>query len=149
MTAIRKTRVVNLYQEDYDVYIGRAGRGFDGYFGNPFLPEGWHSSTERELAIAKYTEYFHRRVATDQTFAQRVLDLRGCTLGCFCKPMPCHGDVIAEFVNTVKCTKCHSAPAETTIADVNDSGGYRSPYHRLVCGLCCGQAIDTWYVSHT
>jgi len=31
-----KTVVVNIYQEQFDVYIGRAGRGEDGYFGNPF-----------------------------------------------------------------------------------------------------------------
>ena len=31
-----RTRVVNIREEDYDVYIGRAGRGMDGYFGNPF-----------------------------------------------------------------------------------------------------------------
>ena len=32
-----KTRVVNIKEEKYDVYIGRAGRGQDGYFGNPFV----------------------------------------------------------------------------------------------------------------
>lgn len=31
-----ETRVVNIYKEKYDVYIGRAGRGENGYFGNPY-----------------------------------------------------------------------------------------------------------------
>jgi hypothetical protein len=31
-----QTVVVNLNKEPFDVYIGRAGRGQDGYFGNPF-----------------------------------------------------------------------------------------------------------------
>ena len=31
-----QTVVVNIYKEQFDVYIGRAGRGQDGYFGNPF-----------------------------------------------------------------------------------------------------------------
>lgn len=30
------TRAVNLRHEPYDVYIGRAGHGQGGYFGNPF-----------------------------------------------------------------------------------------------------------------
>ena len=29
------TKVVNLYKEPYEVYIGRSGKGKDGYFGNP------------------------------------------------------------------------------------------------------------------
>ena len=32
----KHTRVVNIRKEAYDVYIGRAGKGQDGYFGNPF-----------------------------------------------------------------------------------------------------------------
>lgn len=31
-----RTVVVNINKESFDVYIGRAGRGQDGYFGNPF-----------------------------------------------------------------------------------------------------------------
>ena len=31
-----QTVVVNIKKEPFDVYIGRAGRGQDGYFGNPF-----------------------------------------------------------------------------------------------------------------
>lgn len=33
------TRVVNIRKESCDVYIGRAGQGKDGYFGNPFRLE--------------------------------------------------------------------------------------------------------------
>ncbi len=32
----KHTRVVNIRKKAYDVYIGRAGKGQDGYFGNPF-----------------------------------------------------------------------------------------------------------------
>lgn len=30
------TKVVNIFHEKCDVYIGRKGKGEDGYFGNPF-----------------------------------------------------------------------------------------------------------------
>lgn len=76
---------------DYDVYIGRAGHGEDGYFGNPF----------RGLdAVPQFKSWFLNRVATDAVYRSRVLALMGKRLGCFCYPkQPCHGDVIARWVD--------------------------------------------------
>jgi hypothetical protein len=28
--------------------------------------------------------------------------LRGKTLGCFCKPHPCHGDIIAAYLDSLE-----------------------------------------------
>ena len=97
------TTVVNIRLDAYDVYIGRAGRGEDGYFGNPF----WLGREEaRGATIARFKEYFLERVEKDAVFRARVLALRGKKLGCFCKGragpginVPCHGDVIAEWVD--------------------------------------------------
>ena len=94
-----KTKVVNLKNEKYDVYIGRAGRGQDGYFGNPFIMSAGQS---REASLEKYRDYFYNRLKTDAEFRKRINGLRGKTLGCFCKPYPCHGDVIAEYLNSLK-----------------------------------------------
>lgn len=33
------TKVVNIRKDDNDVYIGRAGKGQEGYFGNPTKAE--------------------------------------------------------------------------------------------------------------
>lgn len=91
-----KTMVVNVYKEPYDVYIGRAGKGKDGYFGNPFpLSFG----EERGSTLEKYREYFVKRLETDLEFKEKVLTLHGKTLGCFCKPNACHGDIIADYLN--------------------------------------------------
>lgn len=46
---MRGTRVVNLRREPYDVYIGRAGRGHDGYHAKPVRVGG---ETEREHSPA-------------------------------------------------------------------------------------------------
>jgi hypothetical protein len=98
-----KTTVVNIRRSEYDVYIGRAGRGHDGYFGNPYnIMTGG-----RKQAIEMYRAYFLRRLKTDPEFAIRVEDLRGKRLGCFCAPQSCHGDIIADYLNN------HS-PMETT-----------------------------------
>ena len=90
------TTVVNLFKNKYDIYIGRAGKEQDGYFGNPFpLKPG----ETRGATIERYKEYFDNRIANDPAFKARVLELKGKTLGCFCKPYSCHGDIIAEYLN--------------------------------------------------
>jgi hypothetical protein len=87
--AQQRTRIVNLRREPYDVYVGRGGRGMDGYFGNPF--RGLH-------ALQLYRRRFYDRIQSDPEFRRRVLALRGKTLGCFCKPRACHGDIIVAWL---------------------------------------------------
>lgn len=92
---MKETFVVNLYKEPYDVYVGRAGNGQDGYFGNPYR------AMPRQESIALFRKYFYKRLKEDPTFNKRVRSLKGKILGCFCKPKPCHADVIAEFLNSL------------------------------------------------
>lgn len=91
-----KTTVVNIYKNKYDVYIGRAGRGYDGYFGNPFSIT---NTCSRSDCISKFEKYFYERIKKDPIFAKRIQSLKGKVLGCFCKPLSCHGDIIAEYLN--------------------------------------------------
>lgn len=97
-----KTRVVNIHhKEPYDVYIGRSGKGQDGYFGNPY--RAIHDKDEdrqavREKVVREFDEYFYRRLDSDPEFKRRVHELKGKVLGCFCKPKLCHGDIIVEYI---------------------------------------------------
>ena len=88
--------VVNVRHDAFDVYVGRAGRGYDGYFGNPFVIG---KDGNRAEVIERFRGWFERKLATDPTYRARVLALRGKRLGCFCAPAACHGHVIAEWVN--------------------------------------------------
>lgn len=100
------TSVINLYKEEYDVYIGRHGKGRDGYFGNPIR-------TNEECVVCNdihitsgdtlkcFEIYFNDRIIHDDVFKQRILELKGKKLGCFCKPKQCHGDVIVRYLNEV------------------------------------------------
>lgn len=90
------TTVVNIRRESCDQYIGRAGHGEDGYFGNPFRLD---SEDDRRECVLRYARWFRLRVERDAAFRRRVLALRGKRLGCFCKPRLCHGDVIARWVD--------------------------------------------------
>ena len=84
------TKVVNKYREAYDVYIGRPSQ-----FGNPFSVKEYG----REGCIEKYKEYFYKRIKEDVKFKEEVLKLKDKVLGCFCKPLACHGDVIKEYLD--------------------------------------------------
>ena len=101
---IGKTYVVNLRKAVYDVYIGRPGKGKDGYFGNPIVKGEvclvcMLTHTDPESTVDCYKEYFDYRIREEPDFRKRVHELAGKALGCFCKPNRCHGDVIAEYLN--------------------------------------------------
>jgi hypothetical protein len=76
-----------------DVYIGRPSK-----FGNPFSHKDgtlaqFRVST-REEAIARYREW----IPTQPGLMAALPELAGKTLICWCKPAPCHGDVLADLV---------------------------------------------------
>jgi hypothetical protein len=94
-----KTTVVNIWTgAAYDQYIGRAGHGHDGYFGNPFAVN--QAAGDRSECLEKFRIYFAGRLQADPEFRRRVAALKGKRLGCFCKPLSCHGDVIAEYLDS-------------------------------------------------
>lgn len=102
---IQPTRVVNIKTEAYDVYIGRPGKGLAGPFGNPHVVEEPCKEClglvhKRGEAIYYFRQYFHERLKKDFSFRTKVLALKGLRLGCFCSPKPCHGDVIAHWVDS-------------------------------------------------
>ena len=93
----QKTRVVNMrnYRGEC-VYIGRAGQGYDGYFGNPVI---LRRESDRDKVLSEYADYFFARMEADPEFAARIHALKGQVLACFCKPRRCHGDVIAAYLD--------------------------------------------------
>lgn len=89
------TRVVHLKKDSYDVYIGRPSK-----WGNPFT----HIKDKKtkaefvvetsEIAIQKYREW----IMTQPALLNSLHELKGKTLACWCKPKPCHGDVLVELI---------------------------------------------------
>jgi hypothetical protein len=79
------TRVVHCKQEPYDVYIGRGGP-----WGNPFVIG---KDGDREEVIRKYREW----LGTQPDLMDALPSLKGKVLGCWCAPLPCHGDVLREL----------------------------------------------------
>jgi len=111
--AILRTMVVNLHKSSYTKYIGRGSK-----FGNKYQV-GWYYREEngggirieckpftgacyitREIAIE-----LHRKDFYDNPELQEAVwnELKGQTLGCFCKPKACHGDTYVEYIrNRIK-----------------------------------------------
>lgn len=89
-----KTTVVNLRNSSYDVLIDRSTK-----WGNPFthIKDKKTLATQivatRAEAIAKYEEWLLQQ---PQLLAE-LPKLKGKTLGCWCAPLPCHGDVLARL----------------------------------------------------
>ena len=88
--------VANIHRKQpYDVYVGRPRAGKAAHhapWGNPFLV-GQHGT--REQVVAMYREWLMKQ----PHLLARLPELRGKVLGCFCAPLACHADVLAELAN--------------------------------------------------
>lgn len=101
--------VYNSHNDDFtskpnNYYIGRGG-----ILGNPFTYNGVRSSFKtlsfktREEAIEAYDKYFDAMYGADDDFTKAIDEIyehykngEDVYLQCFCKPLPCHGDIIAD-----------------------------------------------------
>ena len=91
-----EVKVVHCQKEHYDIYIGRDSR-----WGNPFTHLKTNSRAKyivetRDLAIESYRNYILN--GEGKHLLKNLHELRGKTLGCWCKPKSCHGDILKELV---------------------------------------------------
>jgi len=95
------TRVINIKRdnefssekstEKYE-YIGRGS-----YWGNPYSM--YEEGDSREEVIRKYKYDFDYEKFLNKEKSE-VYKLSGKRLGCFCKPQSCHGDILADYLNS-------------------------------------------------
>lgn len=83
------TRVVHCKRERYDVYIGRPSK-----WGNPY-------KIGRDGSRAEVVEKYRAYILSRPDLLAALPELRGKTLGCWCGPLACHGDVLAELADDV------------------------------------------------
>nr|WP_239664844.1 DUF4326 domain-containing protein [Stutzerimonas stutzeri] len=98
---IKITRVINIkIESEYQAknstssyeYIGRGS-----YWGNPYSM--YEEGDDREEVIRKFKYDFDYEKFPNKEKSE-VFKLAGKRLGCFCKPYACHGDVLADFLNS-------------------------------------------------
>lgn len=95
------TRVINIKKEakyqskkstpTYE-YIGRGS-----YWGNPYSM--YENGDDRDEVIRKYKYDFDYEKFPNKE-KKEVYKLAGKRLGCFCKPKSCHGDILADYLNS-------------------------------------------------
>ena len=73
------------------VYIGRGSK-----WGNPFRIGRDGSRSE---VIAKYRRWLWAEIQAGRVDLAELAALHGKTLGCWCAPEACHGDILSELAN--------------------------------------------------
>jgi Domain of unknown function (DUF4326) len=76
----------------FDVSIMRPGP-----FGNPYR---LGSDGDRAEVIRKFRYDFYARLKIDPAWKAKVDSLHGKVLACCCTPLPCHGDIYLEYLNS-------------------------------------------------
>lgn len=101
--------VVNIKTLSFDwkndptyVYIGRPS-----IYGNP-VKVGEKCKYCGKVHMTKgstipcYKIYLTEMLHNNIEFIEHLYRLKGKILVCFCKPMPCHGDILATYVNNMR-----------------------------------------------
>lgn len=87
-------KVVHCKKEPYDIYIGRPS-----IWGNPFShkdgTKAIYKVATREEAINAYKNW----ILKQSHLMNRLCELKGKTLACWCKPLACHGDILIKLAN--------------------------------------------------
>jgi hypothetical protein len=101
------TTVVNVRDAECDVYVGRPMPGRRSRYGNPFKTadlkarHNLNDDQARKLAVALYRNWVLRSEHADAVWIRaHVHELRGKRLGCWCAPLPCHAEVLAELAES-------------------------------------------------
>ena len=93
------TKAVHCRKDEYDTYIGRPSK-----WGNPYThledvadgENSWLVGSVQE-AISEYRKW----IMEQPELLADLHELKGKRLGCWCKPGPCHGDVLAELADNL------------------------------------------------
>lgn len=110
-------RVVNVSHEPCDVYVGRAHAGRpESPWGNPYRIEAdpsarlyrihvrgsdgrWREYTathSKQLAVYSLMRFY--RIHVERELGNRLPELIGKRLGCWCAPGPCHANVLVQLL---------------------------------------------------
>lgn len=84
---------------------GKIVQGCDLYIGRPCFRGGWNLSGSKwanPFSVNKYgreecLKLYEQHIRNRPDLWNNLYELEGKTLGCFCKPDPCHGDVLIKL----------------------------------------------------
>ena len=88
-------------------YIGRKGVVFINNVRYPLVHSIFHNpfkvgrDGDRDEVLKKYKEYILEKIEKESDFKNEILMLKGKKLGCWCHPLPCHGDILLEIIENI------------------------------------------------
>lgn len=117
-----------------NVYIGGSSKYICqalSAFANPFKIG---RDGTRDEVLTKYETYITTKLDNDTQLSQDLINLRGKSLGCWCYPDPCHGDVliklIDEYIPKVTCGWCEMLKTSSRIYECKNCKDY------VLCNAC-------------
>ena len=91
-------KVVHFKKDDYDIYIGRLPTGENKWAYPKDLRDLFPEGTPRQEIINAYEEY----LLSNEDLMNDLHELKYKTLGCWCKPKSCHGDILKKYVDKLE-----------------------------------------------
>jgi len=103
-------RVINKRAKEFvrnsnQIYIGRGSP-----WGNPFThlalsrTKAQSQVATEEESMVRYEAWLRERLAKEPGLKQELLKPDGHELVCYCKPRPCHGDILIKLIEEFKTT---------------------------------------------
>jgi hypothetical protein len=86
-------RVVHCDKEPYDVYIGRPSKWGNNYSHKEGTLAKFKVNSRQE-ALEKY----ENDIRQNKELMNSLHELKDKVLGCWCKPSPCHGDILIKLL---------------------------------------------------
>lgn len=115
--------IENWLEDPAHVYIGRATKDLEGSkWGNPYIVTT-SSPSNRELAIASYRN--HIKGNTD--LIGQLGELKNKILGCWCAPLPCHGEYLHELTGNVPIYEQSNTLQDLSCKVTSKMSSFRSP----------------------
>ena len=94
-------KAVNMRNEDCDVKVDRSTK-----FGNPYKTG---RDGTRPQVIEKYRLWLWKEIQNGRIDASELAELDGKRIGCWCKPLTCHADILVKAVKWA----CQQGPLRT------------------------------------
>jgi len=104
-------------EDKNNIYVGRRGVVFvtdgennkfrwlprDSPFANPFtIDKKKNPEEERKRVIDAYKIYLNELLIKKPELKELLKTYKGKTLGCWCKPEPCHADILIEKIDSLE-----------------------------------------------
>lgn len=120
-------RKVHLQRDGYESFIEWAADPNHIYIGRNmtlYVPGAKGSKWANPFPVKKYgreksLEMYEQHILETPALRAALPELRGKTLGCWCHPEPCHGDVLLRLVDSLETPKKTKGKVKTTASFVS------------------------------